>query len=284
MGNSADATKNDDPHGVVERTVISHGVRLLVRDHGGSGRPLVLLHGLAGHCDEWDACIEWLREDHRVIAFDQRAHGASERRPADVSRAAYVADVVAVADELALGSVVLVGHSLGGHTAMLTAAAHPDRVAALVMIEAGPGDADSGLPAGIEEWLASWPVPFRSRNAAIAFFGAGAVGSGWAAGLERREDGWWPRFEPELMVRSVRELSRRSYWREWQQVECPTLVVVAESGKFSAEHARAMMRARPSTTVARIPGAGHDVHLQEPELVRAALIDFLNDGARRTAQ
>lgn len=219
-----------------------------------------------------------------MIAFDQRAHGASERRPADVSRAAYVADVVAVADELALGSVVLVGHSLGGHTAMLTAAAHPDRVAALVMIEAGPGDADSDLPAGIEEWLASWPVPFRSRNAAIAFFGGGAIGSGWAAGLERREDGWWPRFEPELMVRSVRELSRRSYWREWQQVKCPTLVVLAESGKFSAERARAITRAQPSTTVVRIPGAGHDVHLQEPELVRAALIDFLNDGARRTAQ
>ncbi len=199
--------------GGVERTVVSDGVRLVVHDFGGFGAPVVLLHGLAGHSGEWDATVEWMREQYRVVAVDQRGHGASERRPADVSRAAYVGDVVTVIGELGLEDAILVGQSLGGHTAMLVAAAHPDLVRALVLIEAGPGDLSPDTPRDIEKWLASWPVPFASRAAAAEFFGGGPAGAGWAAGLEERKDGWWPRFVPELMVGSVRlnkEIRRRT--------------------------------------------------------------------------
>src|SRR4051812_46989194 len=107
------------------RTVVRGGVRLRIRDHAGPGPAVVLLHGLAGHLGEWDETARWLSRAHRVVAVDQRGHGTSERYPGDVSRAAYVADVMAVIDHLALGSVILIGQSLGGHTAMLTAAAHP---------------------------------------------------------------------------------------------------------------------------------------------------------------
>lgn len=158
---------------------------------------------------------------------------------------------------------------------MLAAAARPDLVHALVMIEAGPGGTAEDLPRDIGEWLASWPVPFPSREAAIAFFGGGSVGWGWAAGLEERRDGWWPRFEPDLMVRSVAELSQRSFWPEWRQVTCRALVVLAESGMFSTDTAREIARGRPDTTVVTVPGAGHDVHLEQPEPVRAAITEFL---------
>nr|WP_324289657.1 alpha/beta hydrolase [Streptomyces sp. H27-G5] len=78
--------------------------------------------------------------NHRVVAVDQRGHGASERRPREVTRAAYVADVVAVIKQLDLHRPVLVGQSLGGHTAVLTAATtHPHLVRALVLIKAGLG-------------------------------------------------------------------------------------------------------------------------------------------------
>ncbi|MEU1268375.1 alpha/beta hydrolase [Streptomyces sp. NPDC005799] len=56
---------------------------------------------------------------YRLIVVDQRGHGALERHPRDVSRAAYVADVTAVVDHLALRRPVLVGQSLDGHTAVL---------------------------------------------------------------------------------------------------------------------------------------------------------------------
>src|SRR4051812_16906705 len=262
----------------VERAVVSDGIRLTVRDHGGPGAPVLLLHGLAGHCGEWDAVTEGLSE-YRVVALDQRGHGASERRPAGVSRAAYVADVAAVIDALGLDRPVLVGQSLGGHTAVLAAAAHSGLVRALVMIEAGPGGVGPGVPHEIGEWLASWPVPFASRTAAAEFFGGGRAGDGWAAGLEHRADGWWPRFEPGLVVESLTELSRGTFWQEWTQVRCPTLVLLAESGFISAEEARRMARTRPDAAIVTVPGAGHDVHLDQPRAVRNAITDFLA-GAR----
>ena len=259
----------------VERTVLSGGVRLAVHDHGGTGAPVVLLHGLAGHSGEWDATAAWMRERYRVIAVDQRGHGASERHPPEVSRAAYVADVIAVIEDPRPEPVVLIGQSLGGHTAMLAAAARPDLVRALVMVEASPGLPDADGVADVGRWLTSWPVPFASPADAARFFGGGAVGSGWAAGLEEREDGWWPRFDPALMVRSLTDGPRRSSWREWKQVACPTLVVLAGSGIIPSVDVREMTRTRPEAVMAHIPGAGHDVHLEAPDLLRSVLEDFL---------
>ncbi|MBD0709371.1 MULTISPECIES: alpha/beta fold hydrolase [unclassified Streptomyces] len=260
-----------------ERTVVRDGVRISCRDWGGSGPPVVLLHGLAGHAGEWDTAAAHLRARHRVVAVDQRGHGASERRPRDRSRAAYVADVVAVVEQLELGRAVLVGQSLGGLTAMLAAAAHPGLVRALVLVEAGPGGSSPEVVAGIGSWFDSWPTPFPSREAAVEFLGGGPVGEGWAAGLEERDGGWWPRFDRDVMVDSLAENARRAYWDEWARVVCPTLVVLGQSGIVTPEDSGRMLRQRPETVALSVPGAGHDLHLEQPGALREALRSFLRD-------
>ena len=258
-----------------KRTVARDGVRLTCRDWGGAGVPLVLLHGLAGHAGEWDHLAEKLTARFRVVAVDQRGHGESERRPAEVSRAAYIEDVVAVADQLDMAQPVLVGQSLGGHTAMLAAAAHPELVRALIMIEAGPGGPEPETPAKIGAWLESWPTPFPTREEAVAFFGGGALGRGWADGLEERDGRWWPRFERDVMLAALSENARRSYWPEWARIRCPTLVILAQSSIIAASDVERMLGQRPDTRAASIPGTGHDVHLQRPDALHAAMADFL---------
>ncbi|NED72905.1 alpha/beta hydrolase [Streptomyces sp. SID9944] len=259
-----------------ERIVTRDGVRLVCRDRGGAGPAVVLLHGLAGHSGEWDAIAERLSSRHRVVAVDQRGHGAAERRPRDVSRSAYVADVVAVVHRLGLHRPVLVGQSLGGHTALLTAAAHPDRVRALVLVEAGPGSGSPGLPAEIGAWLDSWPVPFPSREAAARFLGGGPVGRGWAAGLEERDGGWWPCFDRDVMVRSVAENARRGFWAEWEQVTCPTLLVLARSSVVPPRDVDRMLRRGPATVAVSVPGTRHDLHLERPETLHTLITGFLD--------
>jgi pimeloyl-ACP methyl ester carboxylesterase len=69
------------------------GVRLACADYGGEGPPVALLHGLAGLAEEWTETASWLVRSHRVLAPDARGHGRSDRNPADVFRAAHVADV-----------------------------------------------------------------------------------------------------------------------------------------------------------------------------------------------
>lgn len=258
-----------------ERVLVRDGVRLACRDWGRLGQSIVLLHGLAGYAGEWDVLAQSLSSRYRVVAVDQRGHGASERYPQDVSRAAYVADVTAVVDQLALRWPVLVGQSLGGHTAMLAAAAHPGLVRALVLVEAGPGGSNPNGPVDIGGWLDSWPTPFASREVAAGFLGGGPVGAGWAAGLEEREGGWWPRFDRDVMVRSLAENAQRSFWHEWGQVTCPTLVVLAQSSFIPAHEAEEMLRQRPVTMAMSIPGTRHDLHLEQPEALHTALSDFL---------
>ncbi|MEU7291660.1 alpha/beta hydrolase [Streptomyces exfoliatus] len=264
-----------------ERIVVRDGVRLRCHDWGGSGTDVLLLHGLAGHVGEWDALARLLRDSgHRVVALDQRGHGGSERHPGDVSRAAYVADAVAVVEELGLRRPVLVGQSLGGSTALLTAAAHPGLPRVLVLVEAGPGGADPGVQEQIGSWLRAWPVPFPTREAAAAYLGGGRqpVGEGWARGLEERADGLWPRFDPDVMVRSLDENATRDFWDEWTAVSCPTLAVLGQGdqgGIIGREEYAEMVRLRPGLHGASVPGSGHDLHLERPEVLHRLVVDFL---------
>jgi pimeloyl-ACP methyl ester carboxylesterase len=266
-----------------QRTVVREGVRISCRDWGGSGSPVVLLHGLAGHAGEWDGLARDLGPRYRIVAVDQRGHGASERRPRDVSRAAYIADAVAVIAQLGLHRPVLAGQSLGGHTALLTASAHPGLLRGLVLVEAGPGRADPNVPAEIGAMLDAWPTPFPSRRAAVEFFGGGAVGEGWAGGLEERDGGWWPRFDRDVMVAALAENARRSFWDEWASITCPALVVLGQSGIVPAQETEAMLQQRPETVALSVPGAGHDVHLERPEVLHQVLREFLGqvEGERR---
>ncbi|MFE5581386.1 alpha/beta fold hydrolase [Kitasatospora sp. NPDC056531] len=262
-----------------EHIVVREGVRVSCRDWGGSGPPVVLLHGLAGHAGEWDTLARNLSRRHRVVAVDQRGHGASERRPGDVSRAAYVADAVAVVERLDLHRPVLVGQSLGGHTAMLTAAAHPDLLGGLVLVEAGPGGPNPNVRAEIGAALDAWPTPFPSRGAAVEFFGGGAVGEGWAAGLEERDGGWRPRFDRDVMVEALTENARRSFWDEWTSIACPTLVILGQSGIIPPHETEAMLQRHPGAVALSVPGAGHDVHLEHPEVLCRVLQEFLEQVA-----
>lgn len=174
---------------MTEHTVIRDDVTLVCHDRGGDGPPLLLLHGLAGYGGEWDTLARHLGPRFRVVTVDQRGHGASTRRPADVSRAAHVADVVAVIEQLDLGPVTLLGQSYGGHAAMLAAAAHPELVERLVMVEAGPAAGSAETVADIGAWFASWPTPFATAPAAVEFLGGGPVGEAWAAGPRCGGDG-----------------------------------------------------------------------------------------------
>ncbi|MGW4466976.1 alpha/beta fold hydrolase [Micromonospora sp. NPDC004704] len=256
------------------RTVSRDGVRLACLDRSGPEPPVLFLHGLAGHAGEWDASAAALDGAHRVLALDQRGHGRSERRPAQVTRSAYVADVAAVVSALRAAPVVLVGHSLGGHTAMLTAARYPRLVRALVVVDAWPGG-DRADPRRIGEWLANWPVPFPSYADAVRFFGGGDRGRAWADGLTEEVDGWRPRFVPELMVESVREASVTPFWADWSAVRCPTLLVRAGRGVVGADQARRMLDRLPGSELVELPDAGHDLHLERQREWHRILRDFL---------
>ena len=252
--------------------VTGRDARLEALDFAGEGPGILLLHGLAGTAVEWEETAAWLSATHRVVALDQRGHGRSERRPADVSREALVADAIAAIDELALAPAVLIGQSLGGHTAFLVAAARPDLVRGLVIAEASPVEAKPGQPEEIRKLLSAWPM-FPSCDAAQEFFGGTPAGRAWARNLDETEEGLLPSFEVDVMVEAIAGAAD-ARWDEWRQIQAPTLIVRGERGDLSDEESAEMVRALPTATLVTLPG-GHDVHLDEPEAWRAAVESFL---------
>jgi pimeloyl-ACP methyl ester carboxylesterase len=262
--------------------VIRDGVRLAYRDSGGDGPPLILLHGLAGHADEWAGTMAWLAPHYRVVAADGRGHGRSERHPADVSREALVADAAFLIEVLGLGPAGVIGQSLGGLVSVSLAARRPELVQALVVVEASPtGGVDEAEEAAeaMRTALMQWPVPFRSRADARKFFVArfGTLAAdAWTSGLEERGGQWWPRFEIGVMVQMLREAVAKPSWSEWEKITCPTLLVVAGNGVVGHEATKEMIERLPAAQLVELPDAGHDLHLDHPGEWRQALTAFLD--------
>jgi pimeloyl-ACP methyl ester carboxylesterase len=101
-------------------------------------------------------------------------------------------------------------------------------------------------------------------------------GRTWAAGLECRDGGWWPRFDVDVMMRTLLEADSRSYWEEWERVSCPALVVRGVDGTLSRGDAEAMVARGRDVRLVEVAHAGHDVHLDRPEEWRQVLSTFLD--------
>jgi pimeloyl-ACP methyl ester carboxylesterase len=112
------------------------GRRLTYVDYG-DGPPVLLVHGMAGSWETWLANIPALAERHRVIAVDLPGFGGSDPLPVEEAFDGYVGSLCALLDELAIPSVALVGHSLGGLVALSFAAQEPARSRCLVLVSGG---------------------------------------------------------------------------------------------------------------------------------------------------
>ncbi len=117
-----------------------NGQLLHLRDQGppGDKLPIVLIHGTSASLHTWEGWVKTLSKTRRVISFDLPGFGLTG--PAisgDYSASAYVKFVQALLDHLQLEQVVLGGNSLGGEIAWMVAAAAPQRVAGLILVDAG---------------------------------------------------------------------------------------------------------------------------------------------------
>ena len=110
----------------------------------GTGDPAVIfIHGFAEHLRTWRPVQEQIAQTHRTVALDLWGFGASARPP-DVKPSDWVRQFIGAMDALGIERAVLVGHSLGGRVSLMTARAHPERVAGLVPVDADWGQAPHG--------------------------------------------------------------------------------------------------------------------------------------------
>lgn len=132
---------------------IGDGVIAHIRDEGPrDGLPILLLHGSNADLHTWQPWVDGLGDSYRIIRFDQVGHGLTGPDPAgDYSRTNYAEDIREVADALGLDRFIIGGNSMGGKHTLAFAAAYPERVAGMILVDAGGGpiiededDEDSG--------------------------------------------------------------------------------------------------------------------------------------------
>jgi len=114
------------------------GLRVHYRDQGNpDGVPIILVHGTAASLHTWEPLVERLGDEYRIITYTQPGHGLTGPHPSDDYSFAGMAEALdLVADELALDQFVLGGNSMGGWVAWRYALANPNRVDALLLLDA----------------------------------------------------------------------------------------------------------------------------------------------------
>jgi esterase len=110
------------------------GLRLHVEVDGpDDGPPVLVMHGITACTATWDWLVPVLADTHRVVRLDFRGHGGSDRAPDAYHSAGYVSDATAVCEALFETPCTVIGHSLGGVTALGLAQTRPELVEALVL-------------------------------------------------------------------------------------------------------------------------------------------------------
>jgi pimeloyl-ACP methyl ester carboxylesterase len=135
--------------------------RIHVDDGGSGGLPLLFVHSYAGSTNHWSAQLTYFRPTRRAVALDLRGHGKSEApKSGDYAVTSLADDISAVADSLQLPRFVLIGHSMGGAAAIAYAGAHPDRLAALVLV----GTPGQSVPADAAQVMTAMKADYDKVN------------------------------------------------------------------------------------------------------------------------
>jgi proline iminopeptidase len=287
--------------------VLAHGV---VRAPEGlpDRSPIVVVHGGPGVADTAGLLHAFgpLAElGYDVWAYDQRGTGRSSRLsdPAGYTAALDVADLEEVIDQVTAERVVLVGHSYGAYLAAAYIAEHPQRVERAVFLS--PGDLDPGRAAGdVQQRLTPaqrWTV-YRLLVGPRALLAYGLVQVNPAAAhaflgdreADARQDRVYAASVPGLhcpgrtgpalhglgfyanVVPGSRRLPAPDLTAHLGQPSVPALVVKGQCDYLDWESGTGYLTAFPDSTLLYLRGAGHDVHIDEPEQIRAALADFLS--------
>lgn len=267
---------------VIDELIELRGLRFAYRDWAAKtpGAPtLVLLHGYTGHARSWDAFAEAMTDRYRVIALDQRGHGASGwAAQGSYAIAEMVADLEAFVAALGLDGFTLLGLSMGGMVTIGYAGKRPKELAAAVIVDIGPELIRSGSQR-IQEGQKAKDV-FDSKDEAFA--AARAVNdlppeahhrhrSDYS--LMRTEDGRWT-YRFDRVLRSPGELkitSPEDSWASCAAIAVPTLLVRgAQSDILSPEVAQKMVEVIPAASFALVADSGHSVPLDAPDGFLAA--------------
>jgi pimeloyl-ACP methyl ester carboxylesterase len=245
-----------------------NGVRLYYEEHG-HGFPVLLTHGYGSNAAAWTPQVPALSANHRLITWDARGHGrsASPSRPELYSDAHTIVDMSALLGLLDISQAVIGGLSMGGYMSMQFALAHPEKTAALIVCDTGPGYKNV---AARREWNQSMTV----RADALIEHGAAALGDSPEVTTVRQLHTSGQGLA--LAGRGMVVQHHRGVIGRLDQIEAPTLVLVGEHDEAFLNGINYIATHVPGAQKVVIPDAGHSSNIDNPAAFDAAVLEFLH--------
>ena len=275
----------------------SDGLSLRLLRWSSEGVPALLIHGFGNEAHIWDDFAPAIADAYQTLALDQRGHGDSDwDSQGRYDYDSLVADAEAVVAALGFERLVVVGHSLGGRVAMRFAAANPEKMAGLVIVDSAPEHDPRGI-VRISQDVEQHREPVFDTvgqyenylSTAYPVATPQAIRRMAAHGLTPREDGKLTlkmdtafrtrvagHDDPE-QIRAAEEATTAELWDALAKIECPTLVVrCAASDIMSADVADRMVDdVLANATLAVVPQAGHSVMTDNPDGFRESVCAFM---------
>jgi len=274
---------------LVPRTVMIGGTQIRYVS-AGTGTAVVFLHGLAASIYAWRyTLMPVAAAGYRVVAFDNRGFGFSDKPSTGYSNAEYTALVVALLDSLGVSDAVLVGHSMGGAIAVEVALAHHERIRGLVLID----------PAGLGvRWpfllrAAGWPVIgrlldwLRGRRSTELILKAMYANPRLVTAQD--VDQYYAPVATPGFSRALRGVLREfrfdALGGRMAALVPPTLVLWGAQDRLIPPTIGLVLVAElPHGAFVRIPGAGHAAVEEQPQFVNRTLLAFLKQGLPRVPE
>ena len=270
-------------------------LRVRYLDWGGSGPPVMALHGLASSANWYDLVAPRLREQYRIIAPDQRGHGQTTQAAEGYDWQTLAGDVIGLVDHLGFPRVAVFGHSWGAGVALNVAARFPDRVAALGLIDGG-FSRSTGTSSSWEE-VRSRATPRDVSGTRQEFLERlrTQLSFCWNDQVERIVQTMVYEDQDGQMRDILRQENHiqvmRSMWEEpasdvYAKISCPTVIIPAgpmperansERSRVKQERVEAAGNDIANSRVRWIPETVHDIGYHKPEELASVIKEFLGD-------
>jgi pimeloyl-ACP methyl ester carboxylesterase len=250
----------------------------------GHGPPVLLIHGVGLNADAWEPQIATLSSRRRVIAIDMPGHGKSDLLPDGAGLGDFVAEIAGFIDAMGLSPVPVVGHSMGALIALGLALDYPEKVAAVVALNA----------VFCRDPVARSAVEARAAQLTGGAFEVTGPVARWFPNdpngpLARRAADWLHAVDPKGYATAYHVFATADHVHEGRLGEllCRALFMtgVSDPNSTPVMSDRMAREATYGRSVA-LPGARHMMHLTHPMEVSRTIDSFINaaDNSRRMAK
>lgn len=267
----------------VDHHVTVDGVRYRVREEGPKNAPVILLiHGFSFSLESWDQWAADLKKHYRVIRFDLAGHGLSSADPAGhYDTDSRVKRILALMDRIGVGHAMIAGNSYGGLLAWHIAAAHPDRVDQLILVDSaafsinGVTDRPAPVPPGMAAYLLD-PKPEMVRaSAGLIFANLAALPPNRLATMQDMiaRNGNGP-----ALVAHLEQFTLPAPEAELAKVVTPTLILWGSKDKvISVEQSQHLHDAIKGSKLVVFDGVGHAPQEEASERSLAEVLKFIDE-------